>query len=43
MLRTGLLLICLLFALAGCGQKGDLYLPDQAQDLSQPVSADFYG
>jgi predicted small lipoprotein YifL len=43
MLRTGLLVICLMFALTACGQKGDLYLPDKVQSLDQPVSAEFYG
>lgn len=34
MLRTGLLALCMLFTLAACGQKGDLYLP--AAKTTQP-------
>ncbi|MCC7410506.1 MAG: lipoprotein [Gammaproteobacteria bacterium] len=29
---AGLSLLVLLAVLAGCGQKGDLYLPDRPQD-----------
>ncbi len=37
MLRTGLFSLCILFTLAACGQKGDLYLP--AAHSSEPQSA----
>lgn len=31
-----LVIICILiFALSGCGQKGDLYLPDQTAGYNQ--------
>lgn len=34
MLRCGrwLLALAIVFGLAGCGQKGDLYLPDETQE-----------
>jgi len=31
---VGALLVCALLALAACGQKGDLYLPDEAPEDS---------
>jgi predicted small lipoprotein YifL len=40
MLRTGLFALCILFSLAACGQKGDLYLPaaqsSEPQTTAQP-------
>lgn len=29
-IATAIALLCCLFAVGGCGQKGDLYLPDQS-------------
>lgn len=43
MLRTGLLAVCLMFALAGCGQKGDLYLPDQNENQNQQATSQVHG
>ena len=36
-LRLCLLVMTLCAALGGCGQKGDLYLPDQADKLQDSV------
>ena len=36
------LLICFVgfFVLAGCGQKGPLYLPDEATELSEATTSE---
>ncbi|CAN5141032.1 hypothetical protein BH24PSE2_BH24PSE2_05010 [soil metagenome] len=38
--RTAILLLMLILALAACGQKGPLFLPDEADAPSEAETAD---